>query len=69
MKKNEKEKLYEKVITLQNYNRVIYRKLKNYENTIERYKKITNKLKEENRYLKKKVRKYEESNNSRKNRK
>ena len=50
MKKNEKEKLYEKVITLQNYNRVIYRKLKNYENTIERYKKITNKLKEENRY-------------------
>ena len=63
---NDIEKLNEKIITLQNYNKVIYRKLMNYEDTIKRYAKITNRLKAQNKYLRKKVRKYEESNNSRK---
>lgn len=63
---NDIEKLNEKIITLQNYNKVIYRKLINYEDTIKRYAKITNRLKAQNKYLRKKVRKYEESNNSRK---
>ena len=38
----------------------------NYEDTIKRYAKITNRLKAQNKYLRKKVKKYEESNNSRK---
>ena len=63
---NDIEKLNEKIITLQNYNKVIYRKLMNYEDTIKRYAKITNRLKAQNKYLRKKVKKYEESNNSRK---
>ena len=63
---NDIEKLNKKIITLQNYNKVIYRKLMNYEDTIKRYAKITNRLKAQNKYLRKKVKKYEESNNSRK---
>ena len=54
----------DKITALQNYNKVIYRKLENCKNTIERYMKITARLKEENNYLRKKVKKYEESNNS-----
>ena len=65
---NDIEKLNEKIITLQNYNKVIYRKLMNYEDTIKRYAKITNRLKAQNKYLRKKVRKYEESNIGRNNR-
>ena len=55
----------DKIVALQNYNKVIYRKLRNYEDTIERYKKIADRLKIQNRYLRKKVKKYEENNNSR----
>ena len=40
----------------------------NYEDTIKRYAKITNRLKAQNKYLRKKVRKYEKSNISRNNR-
>lgn len=57
----------DKIIALQNYNKVIYKKLQIYKDTIVRYSKIIEKLKIQNKYLRKKVKKYEESNISREN--
>ena len=66
-KDDEIKELKEKVIVLQNYNRVICKKLRIYEDSINRFMKITNRLKDTNKYYRKKVKKYEESNINRSN--
>lgn len=62
------KELKEKIIRLQNYNAVIYKKLQIYKDTIKRDEMIIKGLKLRNKALEERVKEYEKSNNSRTNR-